>query len=41
MFTLKKLNVVRIVETERERDELLKEGFDLSEQIKETKGKAK
>jgi hypothetical protein len=41
MFTLQKLNVVRIVETERERDELLKEGFSLFEQIKETKGKAK
>jgi hypothetical protein len=33
MFTLEKLNVVRLVKTERERDKLLHEGF--KEMIKE------
>lgn len=40
MFELEKLNVHRIVATEKERDELIKMGFELVKPAKQAKEKA-
>lgn len=42
MFTLKKLNVVKVVQTEHQRDRLLAQGFvEVKEKKKEEKPKKK
>lgn len=41
MYKLKKLNVIKIVETESKKDELLGKGFKLLEEIKSEENEAK
>ncbi|WP_297428900.1 hypothetical protein [Clostridium sp.] len=37
MFTLQRMNVVRLVKSEREKNELLKKGFTLIEEVVKAK----